>query len=702
MSQQHASLQSQLVVATVVVVVLMVGCQLATAFLPGAAGIAVDVVALLAVVAVMAWLTRRFAAELGELARVAQAVAEGDFDRNAAYNASDAAGAIARSLNQVSGSLRDYLGGQREMSRKHDEGWIDEVIPEASFKGGFREAARLQNALVGAHIAVKMQVVKVISAYADGDYSPAMDRLPGKKAQITAAMDRVRDSLSSAAEESVRNARVKQALDAATTNVMIADPAGVIQYTNLAVNDMLAKAEADIRKQLPHFDSKRVVGQSFDQFHKNPAHQRNLLGQLRSTYKTEIKVSDRTFALIANPIFNADGARLGTVVEWKDRTEEVMVEQDVTQVVVGASRGDFSGRIELNGKSGFFERLGRGINELVGTSETGLNEVARMLNALSRGDLTDRITADYQGTFGQLKTDVNATADNLAKIIGEVRNAADALTAASEQVSATAQSISQGATEQAAGVEQTSASVEQMSASIAQNTENAKVTDGMAGKAAREASEGGDAVSKTVVAMKQIAAKIGIVDDIAYQTNLLALNAAIEAARAGEHGKGFAVVAAEVRKLAERSQVAAQEIGALAGSSVQMAEKAGGLLDEMVPTIKKTSDLVQEIASASNEQTSGIAQINSAMTQLNQVTQQSASASEELAATAEEMGGQAEQLQQLMTFFKVESDGAASAGAGRAAVRPAGKTATHKLALAGRAVPSLAGGEPSEADFVKF
>jgi len=175
----------------------------------------------------------------------------------------------------------------------------------------------------------------------------------------------------------------------------------------------------------------------------------------------------------------------------------------------------------------------------------------------------------------------------------------------------------------------------------------------MATKAAKEADEGGEAVKETVTAMKQIARKIVIIDDIAYQTNLLALNAAIEAARAGEHGKGFAVVAAEVRKLAERSQVAAQEISTVASGSVELAEKAGALLAQIVPSIRKTSDLVQEISAASQEQSAGVGQINSAVAQLSQTTQQNASASEELAATAEEMSSQAEQLQQSMSFFKV-------------------------------------------------
>jgi len=275
-------------------------------------------------------------------------------------------------------------------------------------------------------------------------------------------------------------------------------------------------------------------------------------------------------------------------------------------------------------------------------------------NRLAEGDLTVKLESDSKDEVGMLMSALQSMIGKLTQIIDEVRTAADNLTNAAGQVSATAQSLSQSSSEQAASVEETTSSMEQMSASISQNTENAKVTDGMASKAAREAAEGGEAVTKTVEDMKSIASKIGIIDDIAYQTNLLALNAAIEAARAGDHGKGFAVVAAEVRKLAERSQIAAQEIGNLASTSVKQAERAGMLLTEMVPTIRKTSDLVQEIASASSEQSSGVGQINGAMGQLNQATQQNASASEELAATAEELGSQAEQLQQTMTFFKLD------------------------------------------------
>lgn len=321
-------------------------------------------------------------------------------------------------------------------------------------------------------------------------------------------------------------------------------------------------------------------------------------------------------------------------------------------------------------------------------------------DALADGDLTIRIEATSTDEVGQLLAAMGRMTEKLAQTISEVRSAADSLASASEEMSATSQSLSQASSEQAASVEETSASMEQMTASIQQNTENAKVTDGIATKASKEATEGGEAVEKTVAAMKNIAAKISIIDDIAYQTNLLALNAAIEAARAGEHGKGFAVVAAEVRKLAERSQVAAREIGDVASSSVELAEKAGSLLSAIVPSIKKAADLVQEISAGSEEQSSGVGQINDAMEQLNQITQQNASSSEELSATAEEMSAQAEQLQELMRFFKLETN------SGVAGIRrtPVSKSVTNAwmAQISGSTSKRKLAAEPDEAEFERF
>jgi methyl-accepting chemotaxis protein len=352
---------------------------------------------------------------------------------------------------------------------------------------------------------------------------------------------------------------------------------------------------------------------------------------------------------------------------------------DTSGLVDAAVDGHLDARADATKHQGEYRKIVQGVNDTMDAIVGPIKEVQGVMQGMEEGDLTQTVQGDYRGAFSELKNAVNNTVARLAQTMAEVNAAAEQLNSAAAQVSTTSQSLSQSASEQAASVEQTSASLQQMAASVKQNSENANVTDGMATKASKEAGEGGQAVSQTVDAMKSIASKISIIDDIAYQTNLLALNAAIEAARAGEHGKGFAVVAAEVRKLAERSQVAAQEIGNLAGSSVQLAEKAGKLLTDMVPSISKTSELVQEIAAASGEQSDGVSQINSAMGHLNASTQQNASASEQLSATAEEMSAQAAQLQELMSFFQVESDGhrAAPTRASRPVAAPKNSAASR-------------------------
>ncbi|PYX49399.1 MAG: methyl-accepting chemotaxis protein [Acidobacteria bacterium] len=336
--------------------------------------------------------------------------------------------------------------------------------------------------------------------------------------------------------------------------------------------------------------------------------------------------------------------------------------------------------------------VSRGITRPVKAMAEHLGEMAQ-----GSGDLTKRIDIASHDEIGHMAASFNAFVKKLEEIISEVRVSSDGVASAATQVAASAASLSQGTSEQAASIEETTSSLEQMSASITQNAENSRQMEQMAVKGAKDSDESGGAVRESVSAMKQIAEKISIIEEIAYQTNLLALNAAIEAARAGEHGRGFAVVATEVRKLAERSQTAAQEIGGLAANSVAVAEHSGELLRELVPAIKKTAELVQEVSASSREQSSGVVQINKAMSSVDTVTQRNASSAEELSSTAEELAAQSEALQQLMAFFRVAGERVASATR-----RP--PTAEHKpfQHLAQPIPPKKVNGSAVEHNFTRF
>lgn len=290
---------------------------------------------------------------------------------------------------------------------------------------------------------------------------------------------------------------------------------------------------------------------------------------------------------------------------------------------------------------------------IVSSITNSMAKAKAALKAVAEGDLSVQIEVKNKDEIGELLLHLKDMTEKIKEVIASVTTASDNIAAASQQMSGSSQQMSEGATEQAASAEEVSSSMEEMAANIQQNTDNAQQTERIAMKAAEDVQEGSRSVNQTVDSMKKIANKIGIIGEIARQTNLLALNAAVEAARAGEHGKGFAVVAAEVRKLAERSQMAANEINELSGSSVAIAEKSGKLLEQIVPNIQNTSRLVQEISASSMEQNSGAEQVNTAIQQLNQVIQQNAASAEEMASSSEELSSQAEQLKDTISFFNV-------------------------------------------------
>ncbi len=297
-----------------------------------------------------------------------------------------------------------------------------------------------------------------------------------------------------------------------------------------------------------------------------------------------------------------------------------------------------------------------------------LTQAVDAAQRVAQGDLGVRLASQGRDETAQLLGSLGTMVDRLRDVIRDVHANAESLSSAAAQMASTSQTLSQGTNEQAAGVEETTASLEEMSASLGQNAENSRSMEQMALKGAKDAEESGMAAAQASQAMKAIAEKISIVEEIAYQTNLLALNAAIEAARAGEHGRGFAVVAAEVRKLAERSQLASREIRALAASSVDVSNRAGLLLGELVPSIRRTADLVQEVSAATKEQAAGVSQINGAMGQLDRITQQNAAAAEELAGTSQQTAATAEALRRLVSYFRLD---------GRPQERPAERPAEH-------------------------
>jgi methyl-accepting chemotaxis protein len=501
---------------------------------------------------------------------------------------------------------------------------------------------------LGNEPAVATEAAKRIAA---GDYAFNIATTHGGDDSLMAAMKRMAESLNTHEAANRAAQRIKAGLDCAAVNIFIADRDGVIVYANPAAQQRMKLAESELRKSVPDFDASRLIGQNIDRFHRDPAYQQQIIDGLTQASEAQVRIGSLTVRLVYSPIVGPGGERLGTALEWIDRSTEVAAENDLATMVQASAGGDFTQRVALDGKEGFYRLAADGLNRIAASCQGSLDDLLLVLRALERGDLSRRMQGNYQGAFAELASAVNNTVGSLDQIIANVNSTTEAIALATSEVSSTAQALSRSAAQQSNFVEDTSRSVKEMSASITQNTENAQVADAMSAEGSQMAAEGGEAVTQTVEAMKDIAKKVGIIDDIAYQTNLLALNAAIEAARAGEHGKGFAVVAAEVRKLAERSQVAAQEIGQLASNSVGMAERAGKLLDEIVPATKKTADLVQEITAASEEQSVGVGQVNNAMSQLSQITQQNASASEELAATAEEMSSQAESLQSLMSFF---------------------------------------------------
>lgn len=488
-----------------------------------------------------------------------------------------------------------------------------------------------------------------------------------------------------------RNLRRRMALDSVRSSVMMINDQGKITYTNDAAENMFRADEANLQRQLgSEFNAAKMIGTNLKVFGVGASSPLKLVEGLQDSKTQDSKIGDTYYRLTATPVFDQTDKRIGTVIEWVDRTQETAVEAEMQSIINSAKMGDLSQRIDLMNKENFFHVMSSGVNDLLDVANNVINDTVRVLSALSQGKLTERISKEYEGSFGELKKDANETIDKLIEVVTEIKNSADSVTRNANEIAQGNSNLSHRTEQQAGNLEKTASSMEEMTATVKQNSDNAQQANQLALNAREQAESGGAVVGQAVDAMraindssKQIADIISVIDEIAFQTNLLALNASVEAARAGEQGRGFAVVASEVRNLAGRSATAAKEIKDLIEDSVvkvedgaKLVDKSGETLDEIVVSVKKVTDIVGEIAAASREQSTGIEQVNSAVMQMDEVTQQNTALVEEAAAASAAMGEEASQLKRLVSFFSMDSSmagGSASAPAfveRRSAERP--------------------------------
>ena len=511
--------------------------------------------------------------------------------------------------------------------------------------------------------------ISVFGRISEGHYDNQIETTGTDEAgQVLLALDEMQGKLRSQidAERAVaaENTRIRHALDRASTSVVLADAQHQIVYLNDAAQASFTRNQPEIRKILPTFDAGRLRGSTLDALSTHPAQERRILDTLSGADVQERVLGEFTFKTISNPVLDEKGARLGTVMEWTQRTQEVRVEKELQGMLSAVNSGDLSKRIDLAGKQAFFEVMSRGINQL---------------------------------------------ADNMLQIVAQVKDAAVEVFRGAEEISAGNSNLSMRTEEQASSLEETASSMEEMTSTVKQNADNANQANQLAMAARDQAEQGGTVVGKAVSAMagidesaKKIADIIGVIDEIAFQTNLLALNAAVEAARAGEQGRGFAVVASEVRNLAGRSASAAKEIKGLIQDSVRkvsdgsaLVTQSGHTLEQIVSSVKKVSDIVAEIAAASREQSSGIDQVGRAVMQMDELTQQNAALVEEATAASQSLADQSRDLNQLMERYNIgagERPGATrrseSAGTRHKAPPAASKTKASKHRSAGaRAAP---------------
>lgn len=465
--------------------------------------------------------------------------------------------------------------------------------------------------------------------------------------------------------EAQRNARIKQALDNVSTNVLVLDAEQTVIYQNDAITDLFKNREGELQRSVLGFDATKLHMQPAAKLVPTNAHDVTVFGALRSTVEQEVEYGDLTFRITATPVLE-DGETIGSVCEVVDRTEELLAEREVEALVEAAAFGDLTRRVTEEGKDGFLLKLASGLNTIMDTVSSAVKELGDVFEGMADGDLTHHVSGDYQGTFQKLKEDANKVVSELSTVVNQIRLSANTVATGANDIADGSHDLQQRSAQQTKSIEQASNNLKLISDSVRMQASDAAEANDIAAKTESLASNGGDVVNKAIEAMteinqssQKIADIISIIDEIAFQTNLLALNAAVESARAGEQGRGFAVVANEVRNLAQRSAKAAREITDLIKDSVQKVENGSSLvnasgetLKDIVGSVQQVSAMISSVSEKAREQSESVENVSGEVSSVDQGLQQNATVVDETVNGSKAMATQASEMLERLAFFK--------------------------------------------------